>query len=195
MNRPLSARKFAYLLIAATLPLVSACGSSDETVEAEATASSQPTTSVQTLATVLSGTDDLDIFSGAIGRAELTGIFDGQGSYTLLAPDDEAFAKLGDKTAALMEESQRAMLVALLRDHILPGHLTPDAIEKAIADNGGPVTISTLGQEQIKFAKEGDDLTATNEAGVKARFDDDAKIAANGVIIPIDTVLLPADGQ
>ena len=194
MSTPSLARNISAILIAVALPLTSACGSSDEAA-APATSSSQSATSAQTLATVLAGTDDLDTFSQAITHAELSGIFDGQGSYTLLAPDDEAFAKLGDKGAALMKDDQRAVLVALLRDHILPGHLTPDAIEKAIADNGGPVTISTLGEEQIKFAKEGDDLTATNEAGVKAQFDDDAKTAANGVIIPIDTVLLPADGQ
>lgn len=194
MSTPSLARNVGAILIAAALPMISACGDANDTAE-PAVSSSQPATSAQTLATVLAGTDDLDTFSQAINRAELSGIFDGQGSYTLLAPDDEAFAKLGDKGAALMKDDQRAVLVALLRDHILPGHLTPDAIEKAIADNGGPVTISTLGEEQIKFAKEGDDLTATNEAGVKAQFDDDAKTAANGVIIPIDTVLLPADGQ
>ena len=194
MSTPSLARNVCAILIAAALPMISACGDTSDTAE-PAVSSSQPATSAQTLATVLAGTDDLDTFSQAINRAELSGIFDGQGSYTLLAPDDEAFAKLGDKSAALMKDDQRAVLVALLRDHILPGHLTPDAIEKAIADNGGPVTISTLGEEQIKFAKEGDDLTATNEAGVKAQFDDDAKTAANGVIIPIDTVLLPADGQ
>ncbi len=193
MDRLSLARNLACAFVVASTPLISACGGAEEAPQA--TASSQPTTTAQTLATVLSTTDDLNTFSGAINRAELSGIFDGQGSYTLLAPDDEAFAKLGDKATALMKDDQRPMLVALLRDHILPGHLTPEAINTAITDNGGPVTLSTLGGEQLKFAKEGDDLTVTSEAGVKTQLDDDAKIAANGVIIPIEAVLLPADGK
>lgn len=145
----------------------------------------------RTLAVTLSDAGNLGTLSGAISSANLSSVFDGQGSYTLLAPKDAAFEKLGEQGDALMKEEQQPLLVAVLRDHILPGHLTPEAIEKAIADQAGPVSVSTLGEGTVTFAKDGDAIVVSNQNGVKAHFAGSAMAATNGVVIPLDAVLLP----
>lgn len=147
----------------------------------------------QTLASVLAGDDRFKSLREAVEQSDLSGIFDGPASYTLLAPDDPAFAALGDKGKTLLEAEQRPVLVAILRDHLLPGHLTPEAIEAAIERNGGPVTMTTLGQTEMTFSRSGDAIVAATGEGVTARVGESAVAAINGVILPIDTVLLPRE--
>ncbi|WP_370189596.1 fasciclin domain-containing protein [Qipengyuania sp.] len=147
----------------------------------------------QTLASVLAGDDRFKSLREAVEQSDLSGIFDGPASYTLLAPDDPAFAALGDKGKTLLEAEQRPVLVAILRDHLLPGHLTPEAIEAAIERNGGPVTMTTLGRTEMTFSRSGDAIVAATGEGVTARVGESAVAAINGVILPIDTVLLPRE--
>lgn len=183
------ARPVVTALIAATLPLAAAC-SKVEDGENAASADAQGNVT-ETLAASLGDADGLGSLANAIETAELGTVFDGPGSYTLLAPDDAAFEKLGDQGNALLEEEQRPMLIAVLRSHILPGHLTPENIAKAIDDKGGPVTVTTLGGGNVTFSKDGEALTVANDEGSSAPFSADATAATNGVIIPIGAVLMP----
>ena len=146
----------------------------------------------QTLATSLGELPDMASLNGAISEAELGSIFDGPGSYTVLAPNDQAFEALGNEGKALMTEEQRPVLVGLLREHILPGHLTPENIAQAIESKGGDVTMTTLGGGDVTFAKNGDVITVSNGTGSTARIVGSATSATNGAILPLDTVLVPA---
>lgn len=195
MNHSLK-RGLLCALAASALPLASACSKIEEGdggQNADAVAAEENID--PTLAVTLSDAGNLGTLSEAIEGAGLSSVFDGHGSYTLLAPNDAAFEKLGEQGDALMQDEQQALLVGVLRDHILPGHLTPEAIEKAIAAQEGPVTVSTLGEGNVTFAKEGDAIVVSNTGEATARFAGDAMAAANGVVIPLDTVLLPAEKE
>ena len=146
-----------------------------------------------TLVEVLGNQSQLSTLAKAIKDAELASVFDGKASYTLLAPDNDAFAKLGDKASQMMTPEQRPVLMGLLRQHILPGFVEPQDIAKAIARKGGPVTMTTLGGTDVTFSKQGDTIVVANAAGSKAAFVDTATGAKNGAVIPIDTVLVPND--
>lgn len=171
------------------LALLPACSSESE--EPAGAASTQENT--RTMAASLNELPDMAALNGAISSAELGSIFDGPGSYTLLAPNDSAFEALGDRGQVLMQEEQRPILVGLLREHILPGHLTPENIAKAIEDKGGDVTMTTLGGGDVTFSMDGGAVTVSNGDGSSARFASTATAATNGVIIPVDTVLVPQD--
>ena len=177
-------------LIAASLPLASACSKVEDGENAASTSGTQSEVT-QTLAGSLGDAGDLSTVNKAIAAADLGTVFDGPGSYTLLAPNDAAFEKLGEQGSVLMEETQRPMLIAVLRGHILPGHLTPENISKAISDKGGPVTVTTLGGGNVTFSQEGEVLTVATEDGSSAPFAAAATAATNGVIIPIGAVLMP----
>ena len=113
---------------------------------------------------------------------------------TLMPTGDAAFDALGTEGTTLLKDEQRPVLVAVLRDHLLPGHLTPEAIGEAIDRKGGPVTMATLGQAEVTFSKSGETVNVVMDDGSDAAFAGTAIAANNGVVIPINKVLLPPKG-
>jgi uncharacterized surface protein with fasciclin (FAS1) repeats len=144
----------------------------------------------ETLASVVEDADGLSTVSGVLGDAGLEQVFDGAAAYTLFAPQDAAFDALGEAGEELRTAEQRAAMVAILRDHIVPGYLTPDDIANAIemADDGS-VEMRTMGDRTLTFTGERDAITVTAEDGASARFAGDALRASNGVAIPLDGLL------
>ena len=143
--------------------------------------------SPKTLAALVAQTDDLSIVSATLRDAGLAQTFDGVAAYTLLAPRDAAFDSLGEAGKTLRSPEQRPAMVAILRDHIVPGYLTPADIAKAVAaDDDGKVVMKTMAGHTVTFASRGGTITATGEDGATARFAGDALLAGNGVAIPID---------
>jgi uncharacterized surface protein with fasciclin (FAS1) repeats len=170
--------------------LLAACsgGNDDEEVTAAP--------STETLAALVSRDDDLSTVSATLKDAGLAQVFDGTAAYTLLAPRDEAFEALGEAGTALRSEEQRPAMVAVLRDHIVPGYLTPADIDKAIelADDG-KVAMRTMNGHTLTFAEADGAITATSEDGKTVRFDGDALLASNGVAIPVDGLAVDVGGE
>lgn len=183
-----------FVLAGAIVALASlpACSEGADTAESENATETQEEATF-TLAASLSDMPDMASLNGAIAAAQLGSIFDGPGSYTLLAPNDAAFDALGEEGDVLMTEEQRPVLVGLLREHILPGHLTPENIAQALEDQEGEVTMTTLGGGEVTFSREGETIMVTNNAGSTAQLASSATAATNGVIIPLDTVLVPTE--
>ncbi|KWV95417.1 fasciclin domain-containing protein [Erythrobacter sp. AP23] len=173
-----------------SLPLLAACGD----VEPDQPEIATTEDGSLTLAAALGTNDDLGRLQQALAQSELSGVFDGPASYTVLAPTDMAFEDLRTDGTALLEEDQRPILVAILRDHLLPGHVTPEGIEEAIRTQGGPVTMTTLGETDVVFTKSGDTITVEMGGAARATLSGTAIAANNGVVIPIDSVLLPPKG-
>jgi uncharacterized surface protein with fasciclin (FAS1) repeats len=176
-------RGLAITLAAAALTL-HGC-SRDDAAEDEAAEVSN-----ETLAALIAEADDLSTVAGVIGDAGLAQVFDGAASYTLLAPRDSAFEALGEAGAELRSAEQRPAMVAILRDHIVPGYLTPQDIARAVeAADDGSVEMRTMGDHVVTFTGEGDAITVTAEDGATAKFAGEALHGSNGVAIPLDGVL------
>jgi len=174
---------FACALSAALL-----CGCGQKSPEPTANDGGDATS--RTIASSLSSAQGLSQFAGALKTTGLATVFDGTPSYTVLAPTDDAFGKLGIAGNALMQPSQKAGLSQVLRGHVLPGYAAPADIEGAIAAaNGKPVKMPTMSGTSLTFAKDGEYLTVTSDDGITARVEGTPTLAGNGVIIPIDTVL------
>jgi uncharacterized surface protein with fasciclin (FAS1) repeats len=172
---------------AASLLALAACSNDSKNQANDASPASEP--SGQTLAQAIAATDDLSTVSGALRTSGLAQVFDGGGSYTILAPDNDAFAKLGDAGKPLTEPENSAEMAAVLRDHIVPGYLTPDDIKAAIDAQHGAAKVQTMGSHKLTFTRDGDNLKVTGEDGSQALVAGDAVKAGNGVAIPIDGVL------
>lgn len=183
--RDLSSRRTMALLAAAMLALQ---GCSSESTEDSGGAAE---VSNETLASLVSEADDLSVVSGVLGDAGLSQVFDGAAAYTLFAPQDTAFDALGEAGGELRSPEQRAALVAILRDHIVPGYLTPEDIGNAIeqADDGS-VEMRTMGDHTLTFTASGDTIAVTAEDGSSAKFVGTPLRASNGVAIPLDGVLV-----
>ena len=175
------------LIAAAGMSALTACSQRGEADQPQTFAS---VTGHGTVASAVSGETDLRKLSSALGDTQLAPVLDGKGEYTLLAPTDAAFEALGAKGKALMAKDQQPLLIAVLRGHLLPGAVTPQAIEKAIARKHGPVEMKTMAGGTVHFNKDEHGIAVTN-GGATAHLAGTAQNASNGAILPIDAVLLP----
>ena len=112
----------------------------------------------------------------AIQKAGLVETLKAKGPYTVFAPTDEAFAKIpkAQLDALLMD---KAKLSAVLTYHVVPGLVLAKDVKagEAVTVQGGKLTITTDGGVKVNNAK-----VVTTDV-----------MASNGVIHPIDTVLMP----
>lgn len=107
----------------------------------------------------------------AVKAAGLTGLLEGRGPYTLLAPIDAAFEKLPE--GALQELlADKDKLIAVLKYHVIPGRIT---------------ALNILESRELKTAA-GKSLPTSDLSVIRADIP-----ARNGTIHVIDRVLMPAD--
>lgn len=114
----------------------------------------------------------------AVQAAGLVDVLKRPGPLTVLAPTDEAFAKIPKADLdALMKD--KAKLTAVLTYHVLTGNVAASDL-KMMKDFG------TAQGQRVQIAAAGSVLKINNATIVKADIP-----ASNGVIHVIDTVLLP----
>jgi uncharacterized surface protein with fasciclin (FAS1) repeats len=174
------------LLAAAPLALLAGCNARGEGETPEASGGE----AAGTVAAAVAASDEHRKLAAALSDTQLAPVLDGNGDYTVLAPSDAAFEALGKKGSALSAEDQRPLLSAVLRGHILPGQVTPEAIARAIARKKGPVEMRTMAGTTVTFAEAGERFTVSN-GGAAATLARAATTASNGAVLPIDKVMLP----
>ena len=169
--------------------LLAACGGGDEDGKTGGEAAEQTQPSSQTLAAALQGEDGFGTLSATATNAGLTSVLEGVGPYTVFAPADAAFTA-GGAAADLTDESLRAQSAALLRAHIVPGALTREDIAAAIQRDGGEVQMRTMANTLLTFSRDGEAITVTAENGAKGRLMGEERLASNGVLQPVDALLV-----
>ncbi|MEH0740301.1 fasciclin domain-containing protein [Vibrio cholerae] len=116
----------------------------------------------------------------AVKAAGLVETLKGDGPFTVLAPTDDAFAKLPEGTVEmLLKPENKDKLVSILTYHVIPTKaMAADVVkmDKATTVQGQDVMIKVMG-----------DKVMVNNANVIMT---DVK-ASNGVIHVIDTVIMP----
>ncbi|MFK7736238.1 MAG: fasciclin domain-containing protein [Pirellulaceae bacterium] len=118
----------------------------------------------------------------AVTTAGLAETLSGAGPFTVLAPTDEAFAKLPKGTIeSLLKPENKEKLVAILKLHVASGSLTSD-----MAQDGAE--FPTLAGA-LKVGVKGKEISVGSAKVVKADI-----ACSNGVIHVIDSVILPASG-
>ena len=116
----------------------------------------------------------------AVQAAGLVDVLKGDGPFTVFAPTDEAFAKLGDDAIAdLLKPENKEKLVSILTYHVVSGKVMAadvTGIKKAKTVQGNELTVKVKkGEVYIDKAK----VIATDIA------------TSNGVIHIIDSVVIP----
>ena len=170
--------------------VLAACGGGDEDTKAGGEAAEQTQPSSQTLAATLQGEDGFGTLRETATNAGLTGVLEGVGPYTVFAPADAAFTAGGAATD-LTDESLRAQSAALLRAHIVPGALTREDIAAAIErDGGGDVQMRTMANTLLTFSRDGEAIVVSAENGARGRLTGEERLASNGVLQPVDALLV-----
>ena len=123
--------------------------------------------------------EDLKTLAKALEAAKLTEAMKGKGPFTVFAPTDEAFKKVGAKNLEeLLKEENREKLVAILKAHVAAGTWTLEKIksESEIPTvDGGALTVTTK-----------DDKVMVGDATIDLEETIECK---NGLVFCIDEVL------
>jgi len=186
-------RKSAYSLAVAAVALaVTGCNAQNQARKDEA---SKGTEAVKQAGgkTIAAGLDQNSNFIKAAKAAGLDATLAGPGPYTVIVPDDAAFAKLPQGTYDdWLKPESRPELTRVLTNHILPGTVLTADIGKAIDDGKGKAMLATMGGGTLTATREGDKIVLTDSEGHKATMANADETLSNGVVHRVDTVLMPA---
>jgi len=128
----------------------------------------------------------------AVKAAGLVETLQGAGPFTVLAPTDEAFAKLPKGTVEnLVKPENKAMLTKILTYHVLAGKYNAKQIWAAVKAGNGKSMMKTVEGENLTFWTKGKDLYIKDSKGNNAKVTIADVNQSNGVIHVIDTVLMP----
>ena len=118
--------------------------------------------------------------AAALDAADLIGVLQGDGPFTVFAPNDAAFAKLPEGTVEALLADKEA-LTKILTFHVVPGKVTSEAVVK-ISE------ASTVAGINARIEVKMGEVFVSGARVIKADI-----VASNGVIHVIDSVMLPPD--
>jgi uncharacterized surface protein with fasciclin (FAS1) repeats len=129
----------------------------------------------------------------AVTAAGLVETLSGAGPFTVLAPTNDAFAKLPAGTVEnLLKPENKDTLVKILTCHVVAANAMASDIMGMVEADGGKHKVSTVGGcEFTLMTKDGKVMIEDGQGNVATVTIADVK-QSNGVIHVIDTVLLPA---
>ena len=128
----------------------------------------------------------------AVKAAGLVETLKSKGPFTVLAPTNEAFAKLPAGTVdMLVKPENKEMLTKILTYHLLPGKFDSQAIAKRIRKGHGSAKFTTVSGDILTASMSGKDLILRDVKGGTARVTTGDVYQSNGVIHVVDSVLLP----
>jgi uncharacterized surface protein with fasciclin (FAS1) repeats len=139
-----------------------------------------PGTKQENIVEIAKSAGSFNTLLSALTAADLANVFAGETPYTVLAPTDEAFAKVPKAALeSLLMPENKEMLVRILKYHVIAGSVSAkDAISASKAE--------TLEGSPVSFELRDGMLSVNNAKVVKNDLS-----ASNGVIHVIDTVLMP----
>lgn len=132
------------------------------------------------LVVTASRTGKFNTLLAAAKAAGLDATLANDGPYTIFAPTDDAFSKLGnEKIAELLLPENKELLIAILKHHVVKGRVySADAVSKGSA--------KTLQGTQLPIKVDKSGASVGNAKIIMTDVD-----ASNGVVHVVDSVLIP----
>lgn len=202
MRKPLLA--VMMMLVLGLAAVTAGCGSDDNdtaSTNGGATAASDSSMSGGVEVGGAMMTPDRDIVANAsdasnvttlvalVKQADLVETLQGEGPFTVFAPDNDAFAELPKKTTdSLMMDENKKQLATILTYHVVPGEYDAAKITE-VANDGGTLTTVEGGKLTPKIV--GDKVEIEDESGNTVTVTQADVKSSNGVTHIIDGVLMP----
>jgi uncharacterized surface protein with fasciclin (FAS1) repeats len=124
-----------------------------------------------------------------VKQADLVKTLQGDGPFTVFAPDNDAFAKLPKKTTdSLMMDENKKQLATILTYHVVPGEYDAAKITK-LANEGK--TLTTVQGGKLTPVVKGDNVEIEDESGNTVTVTQADVKSSNGVTHIINGVLMP----
>ena len=133
----------------------------------------------ETIVDLALANQELETLSAVVEAAGLTDTLDSEGPFTVLAPDDAAFADVPEETLDELTQPENIEdLQELLAMHVITGITTSDDLEDGM-------TVTTLANEELTVSVSDDGSVSIGGAAVTGP----DVTADNGVIHIVDTVI------
>lgn len=128
----------------------------------------------------------------AVKAAGLVETLQGDGPFTVFAPDNKAFEKLPAGTVeTLLKPENKEQLQAVLTYHVLAGKMGSAEIAAAIEKGNGKAVLTTVQGGKLTAWMKGKNLYISDENGTESKVTIADVWQSNGVIHSVDTVVLP----
>ena len=145
-----------------------------------------------TIVEVAAGNENFTTLVAAVKAADLVGILNSDGPFTVFAPVNTAFEKLPEGTVpGLLKPEAKGTLTAVLTYHVVAGKVMAKDVVKAIKDNGGKFNIKTVQGGTLTASLKGGNVILTDANGNTSTIIITDVAASNGVIHAIDSVVMP----
>ncbi len=142
---------------------------------------------------VASGNEDFSTLVAAVQAAGLVETLQGEGPFTVFAPNNAAFAKLPEGTVeGLLKPESKDALTGILTYHVVAGAVDAETLVGAINDNDGTYTVETVSGGKLEASIVDGNVVLTDANGNQSTVIATDVKASNGLIHVIDTVVLPA---
>jgi uncharacterized surface protein with fasciclin (FAS1) repeats len=138
----------------------------------------------KTIAALVTENANLSLLRTAVVRAGLVETLSGQGTFTVFAPDNNAFAAAGLGTEAAINAVPEATLRQILLYHVLGQEYASGSIPSATTE------LTTAGDARIYVTKNTNGVFVNGATVITADVD-----AQNGVVHVINKVLMPPPGN
>ena len=129
----------------------------------------------------------------AVKAADLVGVLQSDGPFTVFAPTNEAFNMLPKGAVDnLLKLENKEQLQTVLKYHVVPGRISAMDSTKMVKDNNGKATLKTVQGDNLyaSLDKKGN-VWIWDENGGKAMVTIADVNQSNGVIHVVDHVLMP----
>lgn len=169
----------AKIVFSLVMSLSAAVFAAESSSELQISTNATPTPTSSNFDTIPQRHPELTTFVMLVNKAQLKDLFNGTGPFTVFAPTDEAFKKLGqEKLDELTKPENRDELSTILIYHVIPG--------KYLSKNLRTKEAPSINGKSISIVVENGEIRVNNAKVVKTDI-----IGPNGVIDEIDTVLIP----
>jgi uncharacterized surface protein with fasciclin (FAS1) repeats len=146
----------------------------------------------QTIVGVAASNDNFSTLVAAVKAADLVATLNSEGPFTVFAPTNEAFAKLPEGTVeSLLKSENKETLTSILTYHVVAGKVMAADVLKAIEDNNGKFSITTVNGEKLTAYLKDGKVMLKDAKGNKSTIIMTDVDASNGVIHAIDQVVMP----
>ena len=186
-------RKHALALgITAVLFAASGCTKGNGQTDGNGTQAQTPAAKkVAGTKTIAAGLAPGSKFVAAAKFAGLDQTLAGPGPYTVLVPDDAAFAGAPAGTFDTKPEN-RAKVTSVLTNLILSGTVLTSDIDKAIEQGKGKAPLAMVGGGTLTASKENGKIVFADSSGHKATITQGDEQFSNGVVHRVNALLMPS---
>ncbi|MGO4912139.1 fasciclin domain-containing protein [Leeuwenhoekiella sp. W20_SRS_FM14] len=153
---------------------------------------SQFVSAQKTIVDVAVDNEDFSTLVTALKAADLVSALQGDGPFTVFAPNNAAFGKVDSETLGmLLKPENKDALAGILTYHVISGKLAAADVVAALKEGNGSVTLETLNGQSITVMQKDGKIWIKDQKGNYSEIIATDVMGSNGVIHVIDTVVMP----